>query len=48
MDMQFGIKYSKWSLIQLLWCVKIHQNWFMGTIIGIVVAYGMGNEMKIT
>jgi len=27
---------------------KIHQNRFMGTIIAIVVAYVMGNELKIT
>ena len=47
MGMQFGIKYSKWSLIQLLWCVKIYHNWFMGMITGIV-AYGMGNKLNNT
>jgi hypothetical protein len=49
MFMQFGIKYLKWSsLIQLLWCVKVNQNLFIGTIMGKVVAYGMGNELKNT
>jgi hypothetical protein len=49
MDMQFGIKCSKWSsLMQLLWRVKIHQNQFIGTVMGIFVAYGMGNELKNT
>lgn len=39
--------WSKVVLIQLLWCAEVNQNLFIGTIMGKVVAYGMGNELKI-